>query len=233
MKNLNNYNKKIIIFVIFAFLSYSLFAISSDLATRFLDKANEAYEGGNVENAYKYVNQALAVAHDEETQASVLFFAQTVYKLKLEKIKDDYDEMAFLDIKMNLERYPSIVTRTISTLITQIEKKMNPEMEPDITKITVSVGCNLNYLNINETKYFLITGVNTIDSATVLEIAPLSDNICKLVVAVPLNKTGVFQNYVIYVKKGDLLKIGTLSQVGIGIVDSFQYNKITLIGAAQ
>lgn len=113
--------KKIVLSLCFVFITASVFAATSDLAVRFLDKANEAYEDGNVENAYKYVNQALAVAKDEESQASVLFFAQTVYTTKLQQIQKDYDEMALIDIQMNLERYPNIENTKIKKLIKQIE----------------------------------------------------------------------------------------------------------------
>ncbi len=113
--------KKIVLSLCFVFITASVFAATSDLAVRFLDKANEAYDDGNVENAYKYVNQALAVAKDEESQANVLFFAQTVYTTKLQQIQKDYDEMALIDIQMNLERYPNIENTKIKKLIKQIE----------------------------------------------------------------------------------------------------------------
>ena len=113
--------KKFVLSLCFVFITASVFAATSDLAVRFLDKANEAYEDGNVENAYKYVNQALAVAKDEESQASVLFFAQTVYTTKLQQIQKDYDEMALIDIQMNLEKYPNVENTKIKKLIKQIE----------------------------------------------------------------------------------------------------------------
>lgn len=92
-----------------------------DLTKRFLDKANEAYEEGNVEDAYKYVNQALAVAKDETSLASVLYFAQTVYTVKLQGIQKDFDEMALIDVQMNLEKYPSIENSKIKKLLKQID----------------------------------------------------------------------------------------------------------------
>ncbi len=113
--------KKILLSLCFVLITASVFAATNDLAVRFLDKANEAYDDGNVENAYKYVNQALAVAKDEESQANVLFFAQTVYTTKLQQIQKDFDEMALIDIQMNLERYPNIENTKIKKLIKQIE----------------------------------------------------------------------------------------------------------------
>ena len=77
--------KRIIIALVLVFFTTTVFAATTDLAVRFLNKANEAYEDGNIEDAYKYVNQALAVAKDEDSQTNVLYFAQTVYKVKLQE----------------------------------------------------------------------------------------------------------------------------------------------------
>ena len=71
---------------------------------------------------YKYVNQALAVAKDEDSQTNVLYFAQTVYKQKLQNLQKKYDDMALIDIKMNLEKYPNIENTTIKKLVKQIEQ---------------------------------------------------------------------------------------------------------------
>ncbi len=114
--------KRIIITLLVVFLAAQLFAATTDLAVRFLDKANEAYEDGNIEDAYKYVNQALAVAKDEDSQTNVLYFAQTVYKQKLQNLQQKYDDMALIDIKMNLEKYTNIENTTIKKLVKQIEQ---------------------------------------------------------------------------------------------------------------
>ena len=113
--------KKILFSIIFVACSVTLFAATTDLSVRFLDKANEAFEDNNIEDAYKYVNQALAVAKDKESQANVLYFAQTVYSVKLQNLLEKYDEMAFIDIQMNLEKYPNVENTKIKKLIKQIE----------------------------------------------------------------------------------------------------------------
>ena len=114
--------KRIVIALLVVFFTAQAFAATTDLAVRFLDKANEAFEDGNVEDAYKYVNQALAVAKDEDSQTNVLYFAQTVYKQKLLNLQQKYDDMALIDIKMNLEKYPNIENTTIKKLVKQIEQ---------------------------------------------------------------------------------------------------------------
>ena len=113
--------KKILFSIIILACSVTLFAATTDLSVRFLDKANEAFEENNIEDAYKYVNQALAVAKDKESQANVLYFAQTVYSVKLQNLLGNYDEMAFIDIQMNLEKYPNVENTKIKKLIKQIE----------------------------------------------------------------------------------------------------------------
>ncbi len=114
--------KRIVIALLVVFFTAELFAATTDLAVRFLDKANEAFEEDNIEDAYKYVNQALAVAKDEDSQTNVLYFAQTVYAVKLQKIQQKYDDMALIDIKMNLEKYPNIENTKIKKLVKQIEQ---------------------------------------------------------------------------------------------------------------
>ena len=110
--------KKIISALFIVCFMATAFAATTDLTQRFLDKANEAYEDGNIEDAYKYVNQALAVAKDEDSQANVLIFAQSVYKIKLQELQKKYDDMALIDIKM----YPNIENTTIKKLVKQIEQ---------------------------------------------------------------------------------------------------------------
>lgn len=117
-----NKMKKTLLSLLIVLFTVNAFAVTTDLAERFLEKANEAYEEDNIEDAYKYVNQALAVAKDEESQANVLYFAQTVYSTKLQKLQSNYDDMALIDIKMNLEKYPNVENTKIKKLVKQIEQ---------------------------------------------------------------------------------------------------------------
>ena len=132
---LNNIKKFLVTFFVVMF-SINCFAATTDLSTRFLDKANEAYENGNVDDAYKYVNQALAVAKDEDSKANVLYFAQTVYAQKLQNLQNNYDEMSFIDVQMNLEKHPNVENTKIKKLIRQIEadleNKRKAEQKADV-----------------------------------------------------------------------------------------------------
>ncbi|MBR1639297.1 MAG: hypothetical protein IJ688_07925 [Treponema sp.] len=114
--------RKVFLVLLITLFSVQVFAATTDLAVRFLDKAEEAFEEDNIEDAYKYVNQALAVAKDETSQANVLFFAQTVYTQKLQRLQEHYDEMALIDIQMNIEKYPGIENTKIKKLVKQIEQ---------------------------------------------------------------------------------------------------------------
>ena len=89
-----NKRKGFLFALILAFFSVNVFAATTDLSARFLDKANESYENGNTDEAYKYVNQALAVAKDEDSKANVLYFAQTVYSQKLQELQKNFDTFA-------------------------------------------------------------------------------------------------------------------------------------------
>lgn len=120
--------KKIVISILFVLLAVSVSAATTDLSVKFLDKANEAYEDGNIEEAYKYVNQALAVAKDEDSQANVLYFARTVYTQKLKNIQAKYNDDEMIALKEKLTQYPNIENATIRTLVKQIEQdQLNKE----------------------------------------------------------------------------------------------------------
>ena len=52
-------------------------------------------------------------------------------------------------------------------------------------------------------------------------------------ISVPWNKAGSFQNYVIYLKTGDLLQTWTGTQVAVGLVDNCKYNILPFVGIAK
>ena len=53
--------KKIITTLLIVFFTATVFAATTDLAVRFLEKANEAFEDGNTDDAYKYVTALLVL----------------------------------------------------------------------------------------------------------------------------------------------------------------------------
>ncbi|MBR5033352.1 MAG: hypothetical protein IKX70_06765 [Treponema sp.] len=108
----------------------------------------------------------------------------------------------------------------------ETEKKDGTDM--DI--YTISVGFDLKYLKVNDSEYF---NFYSDVSATILEVLPIDDNTCKVVIAVPWNRAGSFQNYVIYLKKGDVLQTRSATQVAVGLVGDFQYNLLPFLGLAR
>ncbi len=147
----NNFKHFVVICFSVLFLS-SVYAATTDLAVRFLDKANEAFEDDNIEDAYKYVNQALAVAKDEDSFTNVIYFAQSVYKAKLLNIQKNYDDMALIDIKMNLEKYPSLENTTIKKLIKQIEQDQLKREQNSVVDFTSNVDIDRIAKNLNGMK---------------------------------------------------------------------------------
>ena len=95
------------------------------LGERYLLKAEDALDSGNIEEAYKNINNALKVMKtfqtDSEIPANALILGRTVYRAKAKRLLEKYSGKDFADIKANLELYPEINTAEISKLIRQIE----------------------------------------------------------------------------------------------------------------
>ena len=85
-------------------------------------------------------------------------------------------------------------------------------------------------LKINDESYF---NYYSESEATILEILPIDDKVCKMVIAIPWNRAGSFQNYVLYIEKGDMLTIRTRSQIAVGIVNDYKYNALVFLGLAK
>lgn len=115
---LTNKIKKICIILLFSLLSSSLFAAAPDLGQRFLEKASEAFEDGDIETAYKNINNALKLSGEDGT---VVYFAREIYKVKLDQLQKNFDPLELVDIQSNVEKYPSVASTTIQKIIKQIE----------------------------------------------------------------------------------------------------------------
>lgn len=113
--------KKILSLLLISLFAVSVFAQTVSLSERFLDKADVAYEDGDVESAFKYINQALVVSKNDADATNVIAYAQTIYKTRLEQLKKDYDDQLFIEVKANLEQFPKVENATIKKLVNQIE----------------------------------------------------------------------------------------------------------------
>ena len=101
-------------------------ASSANLADRYLQRAEEALDKEDVSEAYKNVNNAIKVSKTSESEiipTNVLITARTVYRAKIKKLLEKYNEQELLDVKSNLEQYPEVNTTEITKLIKQIEAK--------------------------------------------------------------------------------------------------------------
>ena len=123
-----------------------------------------------------------------------------------------------------------IIFAMLASMFLFSQEIIESESSENIDVYTISVGFDLKYLKVNETEYF---NFYQDISATVLEVLPVDENTCKIVIAVPWNRAGSFQNYVIYLKKGDLLQTRSPSQVAVGLVGDFQYNQLPFLGIAK
>lgn len=108
------------------------------------------------------------------------------------------------------------------------EKKSDDSKQ--LSNFTLSVGDTFSSLYIKNQFYFgsLYSGDNA-----VVEILPVSDITCKLVLSVPSNNIGSTRNYVLYVNLGDLYfcyeddkgaVVGHITKIGynsIGITGSY------------
>lgn len=95
----------------------------NSLIERYLEKASDAYDNGNIADAYKNINLCLKVS-PENIDANVLMIARTVYTKRLEQIQRRYDEADYIDMKTNLDEFPSVVNASIKKLMQQIDAKL-------------------------------------------------------------------------------------------------------------
>ena len=122
-------NKRIFAVLLMSFLFVgNIFAQASsqNLANRYLQKAEEALDRDDISEAYKNVTNAMKVSKTSESEiipTNVLITARSVYRTKVKKLLERYNEQELIDIKGNLEQYPEVNTTEISKLIKQIEAK--------------------------------------------------------------------------------------------------------------
>ncbi|MCQ2591413.1 MAG: hypothetical protein MJ188_01400 [Treponema sp.] len=111
-------NKKRSLFgaFILLFICVQAFAITST-QQKFLERASEAYEEEDINFAYKYITNALKLDSEDE---DIVFYARVIYRAKLEKLVENYDPLAVIDIQTNLESFPQVVDINITKLLRQI-----------------------------------------------------------------------------------------------------------------
>ncbi|MDE5899307.1 MAG: hypothetical protein K2H09_08620 [Treponemataceae bacterium] len=95
---------------------------TESLSERYLERANDAYDEGDLLDAYKNINMAMKVGGDI-VPANVIVLARSVYLNRLKLLQKNYDEQSLIEIKTNLEQFPQVSSAEITKLVRQIEAR--------------------------------------------------------------------------------------------------------------
>ena len=121
-------NKKFFSFLVTICMAVAaVHADTSTLTARFLDKANDAYSAGKIDDAYAIVNKALQLNRNSAIPDNVILMAQTIYTDRLKAVKEKRDYVSYADIKDNLAAYPAIANADINSLVRQIADQQSAE----------------------------------------------------------------------------------------------------------
>lgn len=110
--------------VSFVFSQAESSSTNDAMVQRYLKRATEAYDDGNITDAYKNINASLNFAKmkDEAISVNVLVIARSIYTQRLKEQQRKYVESSYIDIKTNLtEKYPEVNTTELTKLMRQIE----------------------------------------------------------------------------------------------------------------
>lgn len=102
--------KNLLLSLVCIFMAGLIFAqTSSDLTTRFLQRADDQYSNMQYEDAFKTINAALKLSESkDEVPGNVYLLSQQIYRALLEKMTKTKDYTLFNDVIMNLQTYPKI-----------------------------------------------------------------------------------------------------------------------------
>lgn len=94
------------------------------LTDRYLERANDSFDSGNMQDAFKNINTALKVC-DDPIPTNVLSLAKTIYRARLKQLLDKFDEQQFIEVQSSLEEHPDVNDASLTKLVRQIEAKKN------------------------------------------------------------------------------------------------------------
>lgn len=120
-------NKKLILILLSCLFVMSGVFSQSDrtlaLIEKYMTQANDAFDEGNLEEAYKNLNGSLTISksNDFEFEMNQIMLARSIYTAYLKDIKNHYSNDKFIDVQNNLEKFPEINNTTLKKLIQQIE----------------------------------------------------------------------------------------------------------------
>src|SRR5574344_1718891 len=107
----------------------SVWASTHALVQKYVDKATTEYENGNTDDAFQYVNQAMALTKKDGIPPNVLYLAQTVYVKKLDAIKKSHDYQSLIDVQFGCEQYPEVQNTAVNKLLAQIKEQQASEAD--------------------------------------------------------------------------------------------------------
>ncbi|MBE6354794.1 hypothetical protein [Treponema sp.] len=122
---------------------------------------------------------------------------------------------------------PSVTVTVPASPVQNRSSKKTETPEDDQQNFTFSTTQTMSLMNSSSKTYFSIPADS--EEAAILEITPVNETLFKLVIAVPV-KNSTYHNFVIYVKKGEILGIKSKGAVFIGSVENFDYNSFTILG---
>ena len=98
----------LILCVCFSFVS-EVFAQTTtfDLSERYLQKAETAFDDGQITEAFKNITMAMKVtktSEDDVVPANVLVLARSIYRTKLKLLQKSYSEADLLSLRQILKR---------------------------------------------------------------------------------------------------------------------------------
>lgn len=111
----------------------------NSLVTKYLVAANDALDEGEIQNAYNKVNNALALCKEPGKALNVITISRLVYNQKLEQLLNKYDEKEFIEVQLNLKKYPFIADTKTETLIEQLGKKGEKKEKSAVNYLFVSI----------------------------------------------------------------------------------------------
>lgn len=110
---------------------------NTDLADRYLQKAEDAFDDGKTEEAVKNITMAMKLTKTNEYEvipANVIVFARTIYRTRLKQLAKKYDEANYIELKTNLETYSEVQTAEITKLMRQIEAELVAQEKEETKK---------------------------------------------------------------------------------------------------
>lgn len=113
------------------FMTVFIFAQSgtADLTKRYLARADEQYQSGQYNDAYKTINAVLKLNESSGIPANVTLVATEIYSKILDNIKSSRNYSLFNEVRSNVEKYPVIADGSIQRKINEIYAQQEAEIQ--------------------------------------------------------------------------------------------------------